>query len=167
MLLIHRIYVFIKNDLELFLTGIFKYIEYKEEVDGSKWFRLRKIDSYETTALITEQEYFQEYEKSVTQSKNTTDQERRERLAQANNKPETVQILTKGYKRNPDVVVEVLARANGYCEDCGHFAPFYRSSDGTPYLEVHHVVPLAKGGDDTIDNAKALCPNCHRKAHFG
>lgn len=33
--------------------------------------------------------------------------------------------------------------------------------------EVHHKVPLSAGGDDTVENAIALCPNCHRKAHFG
>ena len=39
--------------------------------------------------------------------------------------------------------------------------------DGTPYLEVHHKIPLAKDGEDTIENAEALCPNCHREKHFG
>ena len=36
---------------------------------------------------------------------------------------------------------------------------------GTPYLEVHHVKTLAEGGADTIDNAVALCPTCHRALH--
>jgi 5-methylcytosine-specific restriction protein A len=26
---------------------------------------------------------------------------------------------------------------------------------------------LASDGDDTVENAVALCPNCHRRAHFG
>jgi 5-methylcytosine-specific restriction protein A len=42
-----------------------------------------------------------------------------------------------------------------------------RSKDGMPYLEVHHVKQLKDGGSDRIDNAVALCPNCHRKAHYG
>ena len=33
------------------------------------------------------------------------------------------------------------------------------------YLECHHVKLLARGGEDIIDNAVALCPNCHRKMH--
>ncbi|HDR7378766.1 TPA: HNH endonuclease [Bacillus toyonensis] len=41
------------------------------------------------------------------------------------------------------------------------------AKDGTPYLEVHHVVPLATGGEDSVENAVALCQNCHRKAHYG
>jgi len=26
---------------------------------------------------------------------------------------------------------------------------------------------LAEGGKDTVENAAALCPNCHKEAHFG
>ncbi|MGG3452275.1 HNH endonuclease signature motif containing protein [Domibacillus aminovorans] len=161
------IYVFIKNNLNLYLTGIFEYVDYQTEADGSKWFRLRKVDSYDTNAIITEQEYFNELNKSVQQSNQSSTEERQNRLATANKKPKTTNVITKAYKRNSDVVAEVLARANGYCEDCGHEAPFLRASNGTPYLEVHHVIPLSKGGDDTVVNAQALCPNCHRKAHFG
>ncbi|MDU6483465.1 MAG: HNH endonuclease [Paeniclostridium sordellii] len=28
------------------------------------------------------------------------------------------------------------------------------------------MVWLSKGGDDTIENTAALCPNCHRKMHI-
>jgi 5-methylcytosine-specific restriction protein A len=62
---------------------------------------------------------------------------------------------------------EALERANGYCERCRATAPFKRAANGSPYLEVHHVVPLAEGGEDSIENATALCPNCHRELHFG
>ena len=27
------------------------------------------------------------------------------------------------------------------------------------------IVELSKGGEDTVENAVALCPNCHRKMH--
>jgi len=33
------------------------------------------------------------------------------------------------------------------------------------HLECHHVKWLSKEGEDTIENAVALCPNCHRKMH--
>ena len=36
-----------------------------------------------------------------------------------------------------------------------------KNPNGKPYLEVHHIIQLAKGGPDTIKNAVALCPNCH------
>ncbi|WP_369125133.1 MULTISPECIES: HNH endonuclease [unclassified Pseudomonas] len=31
---------------------------------------------------------------------------------------------------------------------------------------MHHIVQLAHGGDNTIENAQALCPSCHRNRHF-
>ena len=81
--------------------------------------------------------------------------------------PERIQIVSLGFRRSPHVIVVVLRRANGICEQCGRAAPFTRRSDGTPFLEVHHTTPLSQGGEDTIGNAVALCPNCHREAHHG
>ena len=71
------------------------------------------------------------------------------------------------FERNPDVVAEVLELAKGVCGICGRRAPFMRARDGTPYLEVHHRVMLSGGGDDTVANAVAACPNCHREEHYG
>jgi 5-methylcytosine-specific restriction protein A len=67
---------------------------------------------------------------------------------------------------NSDVIAEVLLRANGTCEGCGQSAPFQRA-DGTLYLEVHHRRRLADAGEDSVENAIALCPNCHRERHYG
>ncbi|TOH95879.1 hypothetical protein CGI69_24690 [Vibrio parahaemolyticus] len=71
------------------------------------------------------------------------------------------------YARDPAIVAFALNRAKGVCEQCKHDAPFISSSTGLPYLEVHHVIPLKDGGSDTVENVKALCPNCHREAHYG
>ncbi|HDY7447493.1 TPA: HNH endonuclease [Vibrio vulnificus] len=46
-------------------------------------------------------------------------------------------------------------------------APFIKRSNGEPYLEVHHIIPLSQGGLDSLENVISLCPNCHRKIHFG
>lgn len=73
---------------------------------------------------------------------------------------------TSVYKRNPYVAAEALYRANGICEHCKNPAPFYKV-DKTPYLEVHHKIPLSEGGEDSIENSIALCPNCHRHVHYG
>jgi len=56
-------------------------------------------------------------------------------------------------------------RANGVCELCHNKAPF-NNSKGEPYLETHHIIWLSNGGEDTINNTVALCPNCHRKMHI-
>jgi 5-methylcytosine-specific restriction protein A len=92
---------------------------------------------------------------------------RQARLSRASAKPRTFMRLVRDYMRNPDVIAEVLVRAGGVCEVCGNPAPFRRRADGSPYLEVHHKIRLADGGDDTVENAIALCPNCHRQQHYG
>ena len=99
-------------------------------------------------------------------SRNTSDA-RRERLKNARKLPERIPVLSYEFARNPDVVAEVLYGASGSCNRCGSAAPFKRRTDGSPYLEVHHRIPLAAGGEDTVENATALCPNCHRECHYG
>ena len=80
--------------------------------------------------------------------------------------PGIVKLESKQFERDPAVRADVLKRANGICESCKKTAPF-KKSNGQPFLEVHHVVPMSEGGADTIENVVALCPNCHREAHFG
>lgn len=69
------------------------------------------------------------------------------------------------YDRDPAVKAWVLENASGTCERCGAKAPFL-THDGLPFLEVHHVWLLAEGGPDCIENAVAVCPNCHRALHY-
>lgn len=57
-----------------------------------------------------------------------------------------------------------LARAAGTCEGCRSSAPFETKKG--PFLEVHHVYRLSDGGPDHPANVIALCPNCHRRAHY-
>jgi len=68
--------------------------------------------------------------------------------------------------RDPDVHAWVLHKSNWICECCNKPSPFTKP-DGSKYLEVHHLKRLADGGSDTIKNAIAVCPNCHRELHYG
>jgi len=79
--------------------------------------------------------------------------------------PETVKRVQKFYARDPLVKAWILQQSKGVCECCGEGAPFYLN-DGTPYLEVHHVIPLSSSGPDTVSNCVAICPNCHRALHY-
>lgn len=72
---------------------------------------------------------------------------------------------TEIYRRSQAIRIYALKRGNGICEGCGKMAPFTRE-DGTPYLEVHHLNRLSDGGPDHPQSVIALCPNCHRKAHY-
>lgn len=80
-----------------------------------------------------------------------------------NNQNRELQISVK--VRSEAIKIYALKRADGVCEACGKDAPF-NSKDG-PYLEVHHLKRIADGGPDLPQNVAALCPNCHRRIHFG
>lgn len=80
--------------------------------------------------------------------------------------PKTYTQVTLVIERDSSVRAWILRNAAGICELCRKPAPFL-GSDGLPFLEVHHVIPLAEDGPDTIANAVALCPNCHRELHLG
>ena len=121
--------------------------------------------SYDNSIIL--EEYHNDLDKEVSRSLESDDAKRKQRLNNADKFPEKVQTISSGFKRNPDVIAEVLIRANGICELCKSHAPFLKASDDSPYLEVHHWISLSEGGTDTVDNAVALCPNCHKQAHFG
>lgn len=76
------------------------------------------------------------------------------------------QRLTRVYKRNAQVKAYILRRANGFCEGCSQPAPF-ETEAGKPYLEPHHIRRLADEGPDHPMWIAALCPNCHRRVHYG
>lgn len=115
----------------------------------------------------SEVEYKVNFESDVNKSLNDSPEKRRSRLSSSSKTPRVVYRLVKDYSRDPDVVAEALYRANGRCEKCQAKAPFTKRSNGQPYLEVHHIIPLSQGGLDSLSNVISLCPNCHREVHFG
>jgi 5-methylcytosine-specific restriction protein A len=72
----------------------------------------------------------------------------------------TVEQTRSGYPRDPKVRSEVIRRAAGSCEreNCSESRKF------PGFLDVHHI--LGVGTSDRVWNCVALCPNCHRDAHF-
>ena len=118
-------------------------------------------------SLLDEKDYLQDLNREIQRSLTGSAEYRRNRIANAPRIPERVSVRSFVFRREAAVIAEVLIRAGGKCEGCGKPAPFKRRSDNSPYLEVHHVVQLAHHGEDTPENARALCPNCHRREHFG
>jgi 5-methylcytosine-specific restriction endonuclease McrA len=66
--------------------------------------------------------------------------------------------------RDKDIVTVAKDKAGGVCQLCNKKAPF-KDRLGRPYLEVHHVRWISRGGEDVAENVVALCPNCHKKMH--
>ena len=157
--------------IRLALHSLWQHIGYYESV--RKKLTLRSMRAMaarheeRTLAPVELSAVADSFAEAVERSRLDTSEQRRERLAKAPRRPAQIAVVTLAFVRNPDVVVEVLARARGECERCAKPAPFIRRKDESPYLEVHHRKQLADGGEDTVENALALCPNCHREVHYG
>ncbi len=80
--------------------------------------------------------------------------------------PAKEEASTTRRERNSVIAEYVRYRANGICDCCGEPAPFI-SRSGKPYLEVHHIKELSAGGEDSIYNTAAICPNCHAEVTHG
>ena len=98
------------------------------------------------------------------ESQNLSIKELEDRIDKTIKQPGSRDSTTRVFQRSPFIKDYTLRRANGICELCSQKAPFNKPN-GEPYLEVHHIIHLADGGEDTIENAVALCPNCHRMMH--
>jgi len=96
--------------------------------------------------------------------RNYSDQELLEKIKSNKNKVGLRTVLAKQYERDPLISEYVKRKANGVCTLCEKEAPFLDKSK-KPFLEVHHIEWLSNGGEDTLENTVALCPNCHRKMH--
>lgn len=164
--------VFVLTNLRLLESG--KEISLEElnlqgranqKVDGDTVAKYEKLTKENTALNMDDVEA--EHQAEVAKSLNDDDTVRQQRLAAAPKMPQIIQVVSNAFRRNPDVIAVVRIRANGICEECHSPAPFHRASDDSPYLEVHHRIMLSAGGEDTVANALALCPNCHRKLHYG
>ena len=151
--------------------------DYLEQTDGSIWLQLHpdgevgcelgvfnpeELPSHISLAVVAKT-----FEDELVTVANMTADDRKARLAKFDGIPKIITVTTQVFSRNALVVYEALRIANGNCQACGNPAPFARQSDESPYLEVHHRIRLADGGRDKVENAEALCPNCHRAKHFG
>ncbi len=64
-------------------------------------------------------------------------------------------------------------KMNGFrcllCEAHGQQAIGFRKPNGEPYVEAHHVMPVARGqvGSLAASNIMTLCANHHRQMHYG
>ncbi len=75
------------------------------------------------------------------------------------------------YPRNIAESIEAKRKSEYKCEIDLLHETFINSTDNNPYVEAHHLVPMAAQGyfENTIDfadNIVTLCPNCHRKIHY-
>jgi len=81
------------------------------------------------------------------------------------NSQEKREYLIETYARNRGWVKLAKEKLGNFClyPKCGNT---FLKNDGLPYVEVHHIVPLFKGGEDGIWNLSVVCAHHHKMAHF-
>ena len=131
----------------------------------SVWIFPLKLIGDSTVPSLPEETFNKKNKEREKKAKKTSDDDLIKRLEYSPTNPGTRAVLSKQFERNQDVVEFVKRRAKGICQLCGSKAPFI-NKNGEPFLEVHHIEWLSEGGEDSIENAVALCPNCHRKIHI-
>ncbi len=151
------------------------YKNYKKEKDNHFVWKLRDelVQALEELGMVDRQifpseEYFLKKEQESIDKALQLSIDELEKKIEAKNEMK-IQKATSStsirYNRDTDIAALALKRANGHCQLCGNSAPFTKK-DGNPFLEVHHINWLSKGGLDNRKNTVALCPNCHRKMHI-
>lgn len=85
--------------------------------------------------------------------------------------PEGKDVKNNRPATNPAVGKEAIKDADYKCSVDGAHITFIKK-DGTPYMEVHHLIPLEQQGKfeyklDTKANLVPLCPLCHKLIHYG
>jgi len=71
------------------------------------------VNTIDPTSLIDKEFFDKDFEAKVAESQSISSQARQKRLSTASKIPERVPVVSTAFRRNPDVVAEVLARANG------------------------------------------------------
>jgi len=88
------------------------------------------------------------------------------KASNVNPKPIQAEQTIYTYPRNNILKNYVKRRSNYSCEmpKCDYIG--FNKNNGERYIEIHHIIPLSEGGEDSINNTAALCPNCHRALHY-
>ena len=65
-----------------------------------------------------------------------------------------------------------LKKAEYRCEVNPDHCTFIKKSDGNPYTEAHHLIPLMYSDEfeyslDNVANVVSLCSKCHNQLHYG
>ncbi len=79
--------------------------------------------------------------------------------------PEKREYLVETYVRSVTWARRAREVFGCYCvfDDCKN--TFLRD-DGSPYIEVHHIIPLCRNGEDALWNLSVLCAHHHKMAHY-
>ncbi|MFM7468179.1 MAG: HNH endonuclease [Vampirovibrionales bacterium] len=145
-----------------------------EEYKGEDTATLREkfdLSSNGSEYLATKESIVQDEplkEEGSTQAKVPGQQEvvrRLEDLIKNSDDPHKKEHWVEVYARDTDLVKQAKEHFKYKCfiPECGNT---FIKPDGTPYIEVHHIIPLHQGGEDKLENLSLLCAHHHRMVHF-
>ena len=92
--------------------------------------------------------------------------------ADSDKRPEKVFLNNRFiYPRNLRIGQEAKELANWKCDIDATHITFTSEFDDNPYMEAHHLIPMAvqdfyEISLDFVENIICLCPTCHRKIHY-
>lgn len=66
-------------------------------------------------------------------------------------------IRSQRLKNKSAKIKKQLIEEKGSCEVCGY--------SFKPILQLHHILPINKYGNNDRDNLVCVCPNCHKVLH--
>lgn len=66
----------------------------------------------------------------------------------------------KKYGNNWRRIRSLYVKKHPLCERC------LKEGRMTPVEEVHHIIPLSRGGTNQFVNLMSLCQSCHTKIHY-
>ncbi len=87
-------------------------------------------------------------------------------------RPAKQENVQESWRRSSIVKQQVLRAAEYKCEYDERHQTFIAKSNGFPYMEGHHAIPISRQGEfqnslDIYANVICLCPICHRLLHYG
>ena len=99
---------------------------------------------YPGCAKLTEKRYCEEHEKLTAKQ-----------YEKYGRNPETRNRYGRAWKR----IRDSYAKEHPFCEEC------FKNGLMVPMAQVHHIKPLAEGGDHSRSNLVSLCVSCHSRIH--
>jgi hypothetical protein len=131
---------------------------------------LSKFDSKQIpnpVYVASESNFYEKQDEEEREARSLSISEIMTKIKDSHKRPLCINVSTAKFNRSSYVAEYAKRIANGICQDCNEPAPFINKLTDQPFLEIHHIIPLAKGGSDAPENTIAICPNCHRKRHYG
>ncbi|WP_234710326.1 MULTISPECIES: HNH endonuclease [Bacillus] len=174
----------ISNKVELHLFEVFeakKYLymgvvklageSYQEEQLDDKgqhrqvWVFPLMLEDKQKEVFLSDQTIKMKQELREKKVRKLDESELENRARTARRKSSKRQTISTTYERDPYITEFAKRWAKGICQLCDQPAP-YVNKNGEPHLHTHHIKWLSLGGEDSIYNTIALCPNCHDKMHI-